>query len=129
MTQRLNLTPIAEITLFGTLLIAPPLFQNAAAEPSLPLQTVTPFTDVTKDSGVAAALTRHYQQHSNWWLSGLNLVDLDGDGKLYLFFASHGAGVSLALLNDGHGHFTPAAGLYPPTEIHLPYDINEDGKL
>ncbi len=87
------------------------------------------FTDVTKDSGVEEAITRHYAAHPNWWLSGLNLVDLDGNGHLDLFFASHGAGRSLAMLGDGHVHFTVAEGSYPPSEIHLPYDINEDGKL
>jgi hypothetical protein len=85
--------------------------------------------DVTKASGVSDAVARHYERHSKWWLSGLNLVDLDGDGHLDLFLAAHGAGRSLALLNDGHGHFREAPGSYPPTEIHLAYDINEDGKL
>src|SRR5258705_11362690 len=63
------------------------------------------FVDVTKSSGVADAIDRHYERHPRWWLSGLNLVDLDGDGYLDLFLAAHGAGRSLALLNDGHGHF------------------------
>lgn len=87
------------------------------------------FTDITDQSGVRSALEQHYQEFPKWWLSGLNLVDLDGDGKLDLFFAAHGAGVSLALLNDGKGNFHKAAGSLPPTEIHLPYDINEDGKI
>src|SRR5439155_12796962 len=87
------------------------------------------FVDVTKSSGVAAAIARHYERHPKWWLSGLNLVDLDGDGHLDLFLAAHGAGRSLALLNDGHGHFKEAEGSYPPSEIHLAADINEDGKL
>jgi len=56
-------------------------------------------------------------------------VDLDGDGHLDLFLASHGAGRALALLNDGRGHFSEANGSYPPSEIHLAYDINEDGRL
>jgi hypothetical protein len=88
-----------------------------------------PFTDVTKDSGVSDAMAAQYQKHPKWWLSGLNLVDLDGDGKLDLFLAAHGAGTALALLNDGHGHFKEAAGTYPSSEIHLACDINEDGKL
>jgi hypothetical protein len=101
---------------------------SGAAE-NLAVQPARPFTDVTKESGIAAAIAQHYERHPNWWLSGLNLVDLDGDGKLDLFFAAHGAGTSLALLNNGRGGFTPADGNYPPTEIHLPYDINEDGKV
>src|SRR6185436_5785083 len=87
------------------------------------------FSDTTKESGIADAIERHYQRHTNWWLSGLNLVDLDGDGNLDLFLAAHGAGRALALLGDGHGRFKEAPGTYPTTEIHLAYDINEDGKL
>jgi hypothetical protein len=87
------------------------------------------FVDVTRGSGVGDAIARHYEQHPQWWLSGLNLVDLDGNGQLDLFLAAHGAGRSLALLNDGHGHFKEADGSYPPTEIHLATDINGDGKL
>ncbi len=87
------------------------------------------FADVTREAGVAEAIARHYAAYPNWWLSGLNLVDLDGDGHLDLFLAAHGAGQSLAMLGDGHGQFTVAEGTYPPSEIHLPYDINEDGKV
>lgn len=88
-----------------------------------------PFVIVTQESGVAEAMARHYEAHPDWWLSGVNLVDLDGDGKLDLFLAAHGAGAPLALLGDGKGHFVDAAGSYPQTEIHLAADINEDGKL
>ena len=76
------------------------------------------FADVTQESGVAEAIDRHYAAHPKWWLSGLNLVDLDGDGKLDLFFAAHAAGRSLALLGDGRGYFGEAPGSYPPSEIH-----------
>src|SRR5678815_1512506 len=86
-----------------------------------------PFVNVTRESGVAEAVTRQYERHPKWWLSGLNLVDLDSDGQLDLFLAAHGAGHSLALLNDGHGHFKEADGSYPATEIHLATDINGDG--
>jgi hypothetical protein len=87
------------------------------------------FTRVTKESGLADALARHYEQHPKWWLSGVNLIDLDGDGKLDLFLSAHGTGAPLALLGDGRGHFTSATGEYPTTEVHLAYDIDEDGKL
>jgi hypothetical protein len=101
---------------------------GADEKPAAP-STRGAFADVTKESGVGEALAQHYERHPKWWLSGLNLVDLDGDGSLDLFLAAHGAGRSLALLNDGHGHFREAPGSYPPTEIHLACDINEDGKL
>jgi imidazolonepropionase-like amidohydrolase len=87
------------------------------------------FVDVTKSSGAGDAIDRHYERHPKWWLSGLNLVDLDGDGHLDLFLAAHGAGRSLALLNDGRGHFKEADGSYPATEIHVAADINGDGRL
>ena len=88
-----------------------------------------PFANVTQESGVAEAMARHYEAHPKWWLSGVNLVDLDGDGRLDLFLAAHGAGAPLALIGDGKGHFTPAAGSYPQTEIHLASDVDEDGRL
>ena len=50
------------------------------------------FIDVTQDSGVGEAMARHYERYAKWWLSGVNLVDLDGDGHLDLFLAAHGAG-------------------------------------
>src|SRR5258705_8669393 len=87
------------------------------------------FVDATRECGVAEAIARHYERHPKWWLSGLNLVDLDGDGQLDLFLAAHGAGRSLALLNDSRGHFKEAEGSYPASEIHLAGDINGDGKL
>jgi FG-GAP-like repeat len=87
------------------------------------------FVDMTQSSGVGHAIARHYERYSKWWLSGLNLVDLDGDGQLDLFLAAQGAGRSLALLNDGHGHFRQADGSYPASEIHLAADINGDDKL
>ena len=87
------------------------------------------FTDISLQSGVAEAVQRNYQEHPNWWLSGLHLVDLDGDGKLDLFLSAHGTPGALALLGDGKGRFTVAAGKWPPTEIHLAYDADEDGLL
>src|ERR1043166_3084138 len=99
---------------------------NAAAQPA---ERGRGFIDVTESSGVADAIARQYERYPKWGLSGLNLVDLDGDGKLDLFLSAHGAGRSLALLNDGHGHFREAEGSYPASEIHLAADINGDGKL
>lgn len=87
------------------------------------------FTDISVSCGVAEAVQRNYQAHPNWWLSGLHLVDLDGDGKLDLFLSAHGTPGALALLGDGKGRFVCADGQWPPTEIHLAYDADEDGLL
>jgi len=59
------------------------------------------FTDVTKESGVADLVAKKYDMSPKWWLSGLHLVDLDGDGKLDLFLSAHGGGGALAALNNG----------------------------
>src|SRR4051794_40044105 len=77
------------------------------------------FTDVPKESGVEKVVADKYAADPKWWHSGLPLVDLDGDGPLDLFLSAHGGGRALALLNDGTGHFAPAPGDYPATEIHL----------
>src|SRR5437588_7530910 len=89
----------------------------------------TGFTDITKESGVADLVAQKYDQNPKWWLSGLHLVDLDGDGKLDLFLSAHGGGGALAALNDGKGCFSLAPGSYPSTEIHLAYDADEAGKV
>lgn len=87
------------------------------------------FTDITESSGIARLVNDHYASNPTWWLSGLHLVDLDGDGDLDLFLSAHGKGDTLAALNDGFGHFARAAGTYPASEIHLCYDSDEDGKI
>jgi hypothetical protein len=97
---------------------------SRAAEPG-----AASFTDITADSGVARLLDDKYRADPKWWLSGVDLVDLDGDGTLDLFLGAHGGGKAVAALNDGKGHFTIAPGVYPDREIYLPGDINEDGKM
>src|ERR671927_219715 len=87
------------------------------------------FTDITKEAGVADLVSQKYEKNPKWWLSGLHLVDLDGDGKLDLFFSAHGTPGAFAALNDGKGRFSLAPGTYPSTEIHLAYDADEDGKV
>ena len=87
------------------------------------------FTDVTAACGVATLVDDHYAANPQWWLSGLHLVDLDGDGNLDLFLSSHGRGPALAGLGDGAGRFAKAAGTYPSSEIHLAYDSDEDGRV
>jgi len=52
------------------------------------------FTDVTQDSGVADLVAQKYAASPKWWLSGLHLVDRDGDGKLDLSFSATGETVS-----------------------------------
>jgi hypothetical protein len=87
------------------------------------------FTDVTRECGLEAILRDKYAASPKWWLSGLHLVDLDGDGHLDFFMSAHGGGGAVAALNDGKGHFKLAEGTYPATEIHLAYDLDEDGKV
>lgn len=86
------------------------------------------FTPVTAESGVERIVEGAYAAEPRWWLSGIHLVDLDGDGDLDLFLSAHGAGRAIAALNDGRGRFTPAEGTIPHSEIHLVYDLDEDGK-
>src|SRR5436305_11712554 len=89
-----------------------------------------PFVDITASSGVDELLDAAYAANPKWWLSGIDLVDLDGDGKLDLFLSAHTGGPAVAALNDGAGRFVQVHGKsLPPTEIHLAYDIDEDGRL
>src|SRR6185295_20009091 len=97
------------------------------------------FTDITRDSGVAEAVARHYRDFPKWWLSGLTLADLDGDGALDLHLGSHSgpANPAAMLRNDGKGHFSyvdPKISVargprqaeplpYPGGEIRLTWDI------
>jgi len=99
------------------------------------------FTDITAESGVAEVVKQHYANVPKWWLSGMTLVDIDGDGDLDLHLAGHGFPAAAAV-NDGKGHFTyvdPRLSIprgrgksneipYPGGEIRLVYDLNEDGK-
>ena len=87
------------------------------------------FTDITETSGIIRLVEDCYASNPKWWLSGLHLVDLDGDEDLDLFLSAHGRGDALAALNDGLGHFARATGEYPSSEIHLCYDSDEDGRV
>jgi len=113
------------------------------------------FTDITKESGVAALVEEHYRFEPQLWLSGMTLADLDGDGRLDLLIGGHGYVASFGR-NNGAGHFTMVDpkvdkttrstandGLslydrqrikveevpYPGGEIRMIYDFDEDGKL
>ncbi len=87
------------------------------------------FTDITKAAGVEQAVAAHYAKIPKWWLSGMDLVDLDGDGYLDLVLGAHGQ-EGLIALNNGKGRFTaaeaPGLGL---TEIHLACDVSENHRL
>ncbi len=122
---------LATLAFAAILAIALAAAYGAAAKPAAPPAAPAKpgFTDVTRESGVAAILDAKYAKQPDWWLSGQTLVDLDGDGILDLFLSVHGPGGAVAALGDGHGHFTPAAGSWPGSEIHLAYDLNEDGKV
>jgi hypothetical protein len=81
------------------------------------------FTDITHESGADAVVDAHYAATPKWWLSGINLIDFDGDGRLDLFLGAHGQHGVIAL-NDGKGHLTrvdPALNPYPATELHIAF--------
>jgi len=107
--------------------------QFAVAAPGIDLvarpQSILPprgkaFTDITVECGLDAL---RKQKPDKWWLSGVHLVDLDGDGHLDFFMSGHNGG-AVGALNDGKGIFTPATGTLPESEIHLAYDIAESGR-
>jgi transmembrane sensor len=100
------------------------------------------FTDITRESGLEAAVAAHYAAHPKWWISGLTFADLGAAGHLDLHLGSHGGGPALALKNAGDLKFaavdpTPAkrgvrekADLpYPGGELRVVYDFDDDGKL
>jgi hypothetical protein len=113
---------MAHRTLIATILLTTSL--RAAPPP--------PFADITITSGVADAVESHHKLTPMWWLSGINLIDLDGDGHLDLFLGAHGQSAAV-LLNDGTGHFhyvsPDVAAKIPPTEVHIAADIDEDGRV
>jgi hypothetical protein len=116
--------------LSGFVLLLLSTLAQAANEPLAPAEPGAHrpgFTAITRESNLAQIVEDNYAAHPKWWLSGLHLVDLDGDGQLDLFLSAHGTGGALAALNDGQGHFRVAPGTYPGTEIHLAYDFDEDG--
>src|SRR5437763_415431 len=84
------------------------LYDGADRQEQKPSPQGKGFTDITKESGIADLVSEKYAKHPKWWLSGLHLVDLDGDGKLDLFLSAHGGGGALAALNDGKGRFSLA---------------------
>jgi hypothetical protein len=130
-----RLTGLFSAALTAACLWAGPLWAGEPPEPIGPNGLADPrdaggaLTDVTARSGLADIVEAHYARNPKWWLSGLHLVDLNGNGRLDFFMSAHGGGGALAALNDGTGRFTLAQGDYPRTEIHLAYDSNEDGRV
>jgi len=84
------------------------------------------FTNVTAESGLEAIRASRV---GSYWMSGLLFVDLDGDGDLDFFFGAHHQEGGVASLNDGTGHFTATSTWMPLSEIHVAYDLNEDGRV
>ncbi|MBM4041903.1 MAG: VCBS repeat-containing protein, partial [Planctomycetes bacterium] len=115
----------------------------AAAPDTVPPPPGKPFTNVTRESGVAAVVAAHFANAPKWWMSGIDLLDIDGDGDLDLHLGSHGGPSAAAAINDGKGHFTyidPKLAVprgvrandpipYPGGEIRLAFDFDEDGKV
>ncbi len=119
----------------------------AVASPGRPLAAhpmAAGFVNVTRESGVADIVSRHYASYPKWWLSGLMLADVDCDGALDLHLGSHSGPTVPAAMgrNDGKGRFTyvdPNPSVprgvrergeipYPGGEIRLMWDVNEDGR-
>jgi len=115
----MNTTSLGAALFIGLTFAATPAF---AGEPP-------PFSDATKESGIEKIVADHYAKVPKWWLSGMDLADVDGDGHLDLVLGAHGQ-AGLIALNDGKGHFTQvdAPGL-DLTEIHVAADVDEDGRL
>jgi len=124
--------------LFSLLLVAALTGPVRSAEPAE--RPGRGFADITKESGVDDIVTTHYKNVPKWWLSGMDLIDIDGDGHLDLFLGAHGM-ESGAARGDGKGHFTyvePKLGTerkrggdlpYPGNEEMIAYDWDEDGRL
>jgi MYXO-CTERM domain-containing protein len=93
---------------------------------SLPAAAQAQTFSVSTSTGLEAIRN---MRASNWWLSGVGLIDLDADGDLDVFLSSHGSFDSLPALNDGKGHFSVGSGTFPKSELHLPADVDNDGKV
>jgi MYXO-CTERM domain-containing protein len=93
---------------------------------ALPRAAAAQAFSISTTSGVD---TVRNSRASDWWMSGAGLIDLDGDGDLDLFLSSHGSYGSLTALNDGKGHFSLATGTFPKSELLLPSDVDNDGKV
>src|SRR5262249_19038321 len=124
--EAMSLSLLGRLGLLGGaafLAFVPATGGTSAEEP----EKAAPFIDRTRDGGLDAIVADKSAASPKWWLSGLHLVALDGDGHLDFFMSAHGGGGAVAALNDGKGHFKLAPGDYPTTEIHLAYDLDEDG--
>jgi hypothetical protein len=105
--------------------------RGGAAVAVLSMAAATPagaqtFVNVTADSGLEAIRA---SKASGYWMSGLLFADLDADGRLDFFFGAHHGEGGIASLGDGRGHFQAVpASTWSPSEIHLVYDLDEDGR-
>ncbi len=97
--------------MYGSMLIALSLlssltgrYRRSDEEGEMPPRGDKGFTDITVESGVAGLVAQHYDKYPRWWLSGLHLVGLVGDGELDLFLSTYGRGDVLAALIDVSRH-------------------------
>jgi MYXO-CTERM domain-containing protein len=119
----MSANPIRERHAVGRLLVTLGL---AGAALAMPRAAGAQGFSISTTSGVD---TVRDTRAADWWLSGAGLIDLDGDGDLDLFLSSHGSYGALTALNDGKGHFSLAAGTFPKSELLLPSDVDNDGKV
>ena len=95
-----------------------------------PLPPTISLPDVTAASGVAAGVEAHHRPRCRSGGSAACTSSTSTATASSTSSSAPTADAPPALLNDGKGHFTYLAPSHaiPPTEIHLAYDTDEDGR-